>query len=200
MIGFIGLGLMGSRMAGRLLDAKHSLVVYNRTKAKADPLLEQGAVWAEHPAAVAQQCDIVFTMLANPQAVEDSALGENGFLSAMKEGALWVDCSTVNPSFSQKMSAEAEQRGIRHVDAPAAGSIVPAEQGQLLFLVGGDKPDVEACRRYLEVMGKAVNHVGGHGKGVSLKMVVNTLLAQAMAAFSEGMALANRSALRRTRC
>jgi len=189
-IGFIGLGIMGSRMAANLQRAGYELVVHNRTKVKADKLVTGGAIWADTPAAVArQQVELLFTALSEPEVVRRTALGEAGFLDHLSENALWVDCSTVNPSFSRQMAAEAVQRKLRFIDAPVAGTKQPAEQGQLLFLAGGSQADVDACRPLFEVMGRAVVHLGGHGMGTSMKMVVNLMLAQAMATFSEAMAL-----------
>jgi len=188
-IGFIGLGIMGSRMAANLQKAGHELVVHNRTKAKADDLVTGGAVWAGTPAAVAGQVELLFTVLAHPEAVQAAALGEQGFLDSLPERALWVDCSTVNPSFSRRMAGEAAKRGLRFVDAPVAGTKQPAEKGELLFLAGGDEADVDACRPYFDVMGRAVLHLGRQGMGTSMKMVVNLMLAEAMIAFSEAMAL-----------
>src|SRR5450631_4453058 len=112
-IGFIGLGIMGSRMASNLQKGGHSLVVYNRTREKADSLIAEGALWADSPAALASQVEVVFTMLAHPAAVEEAALGPDGFLSRFAPGRIWIDCSTVNPSFSRKMAAAAEAHGIR---------------------------------------------------------------------------------------
>jgi glyoxylate/succinic semialdehyde reductase len=189
-IGFIGLGIMGSRMAANLRKKGHDLVVHNRTKEKAGPLLAQGAVWAPTPADVAKQASIVITMLSTPDAVTDAALSERtGFLGHLAEQALWVDCSTVNPSFSKRMASEAKQRKVRFLDAPVGGSKVPAEQGQLLFFVGGEKDDLEEVRPLLDAMGKAVFHMGGHGRGTSMKIVNNVMLAQAMVAFSEAIVL-----------
>ncbi len=189
-IGFIGLGLMGCRMAANLQRKGHDLVVYNRTRSKADPLIANGAVWAHTPAEVAGQTAVVITMLAKPDAVAETALlGKNGFLHRFAPNSLWIDCSTVNPSFSRIMAAESKQRKIRFIDAPVAGSKGPAEQGQLLFYVGGEKADVEEARPLLEAMGKAVFHVGGHGMGTAMKMVNNIMLGQAMAAFSEAIVL-----------
>jgi 3-hydroxyisobutyrate dehydrogenase/glyoxylate/succinic semialdehyde reductase len=189
-IGFIGLGIMGSRMAANLQKKGHELVVYNRTKQKADPLIAAGAVWAPTPADVAKQVTIIFTMLAKPDAVAETALiGKHGFLNHLVDNSLWVDCSTVNPSFSRLMANEAKQRKVRFIDAPVAGSKGPAEQAQLLFFAGGEKADVDEARPLLEAMGKAVHHVGGHGMGTSMKMVNNLILAQAMVAFSEAIVL-----------
>lgn len=188
-IGFIGLGIMGSRMAANLLGHGHDLVVFNRSKEKADSLIGNGATWADTPASAAERVELLFTMLAHPAAVTEAALGDRGFLRALRPNALWVDCSTVNPSFSRKMAAEAHQHGVRFLDAPVGGSKNPAEQAQLVFIVGGDKADVEAVQPLFEIMGSRVVHVGGHGMGTSLKLVINQQLATAMAAFSEGMVL-----------
>ena len=189
-IGFIGLGIMGSRMAANLMKKGHELVLFNRTKQKAEPLIRAGAVWASTPADVAKQVTVLFTMLAKPDAVAEAAvLGNNGFLNHLAEKALWIDCSTVNPSFSRLMAGEAKARKVRFIDAPAGGSKGPAEKGQLLFFVGGEKADVDEALPLLEAMGKAVFHVGGHGMGSAMKMVNNLILAQAMVAFSEAMIL-----------
>ena len=189
-IGFIGLGLMGSRMATNLLRrAGYDLVVHNRTRAKAELVLDLGATWADSPAQLGKEVDLLFTMLAHPEAVMQMALGEEGFLDALPRGALWADCSTVNPSFSREMAGRARQRGIRFLDSPVAGTLGPAAEGELLFLVGGDPEDVEACRPLLEVMGRKIVHVGGHGQGTGLKMAINLLLGQAMLAFSEALVL-----------
>jgi len=189
-IGFIGLGIMGSRMAANLQKKGHELVVYNRTKQKAGPLIAAGAVWAPTPADVAKQVTVLFTMLARPDAVAETALiGRYGFLNHLADNSLWIDCSTVNPSFSKLMALEARQRKVRFLDAPVAGSKGPAEQAQLVFFVGGEKTDVDEARPLLETMGKAVVHVGGHGMGTSMKMVNNLIVAQAMVAFSEAVTL-----------
>jgi len=188
-IGFIGLGIMGSRMAANLQKAGHSVVVHNRTREKAEPLLSHGATWADTPAELAAQVEIIFTMLANPEAVQEAALGKDGFLSALASGHMWVDCSTVNPSFSMEMAAQAHALGIRFLDAPVTGSKGPAALGKLIFWVGGDTADLEECRPLFECMGNRIVHGGGHGMGASLKMVMNQLLGTTMAAFAEGLVL-----------
>jgi 3-hydroxyisobutyrate dehydrogenase/glyoxylate/succinic semialdehyde reductase len=189
-IGFIGLGIMGSRMAANLLKKGHEIVVYNRTKEKANALIAQGALWADSPAEVAKHVNILFTMLSRPDAVAETALlGKRSFLETLLPNSLWVDCSTVNPSFSKLMAGEAKARGVRFLDAPVAGSKGPAESGQLLFFVGGDKADVETARPLFEAMGKAVFHLGGHGMGSAMKMVNNIMLNAAMTAFSEAVVL-----------
>jgi 3-hydroxyisobutyrate dehydrogenase-like beta-hydroxyacid dehydrogenase len=188
-IGFIGLGIMGSRMAANLQKSGHSLVIYNRTRDKAESLLAQGAQWADSPADLAAQVNVVFTMLAHPAAVEEAALGPDGFLSRLAPGQMWIDCSTVNPSFSRKMAAEAQSHNLRFLGAPVSGSKDMAAAAKLTFLVGGDASDLATCRPLLECMGNKIIHCGGQGMGASLKMVMNQLLGTVMAAFAEGLVL-----------
>ena len=188
-IGFIGLGIMGSRMAANLQKQGHSLVVFNRTRAKAEPLLGSCGTFSDSPAKLAEQVDLLFTMLAHPDAVEQAALGANGFLDHLKPNALWIDCSSVNPSFSKRMAAEAARREVHFVDAPVTGSAPTAAEAKLIFWVGADPDDLERVRPLLLCMGNKIVHTGGHGSGTSVKMVVNVLMGNAMAAFAEGMAL-----------
>jgi 3-hydroxyisobutyrate dehydrogenase-like beta-hydroxyacid dehydrogenase len=188
-VGFIGLGIMGSRMAANLQGRGYKLIVFNRTRDKAEALLRGGATWATTPVGVADQADILFTMLAHPEAVEAIALGKDGFLRAMRPGSIWVNSSTVNPSFARRMAEEARANGVRYLDAPVTGSKDAAASGDLLFMVGGNALDLEACRPLLSSMGKRIVHVGRQGLGSALKMVNNLLGAVAMAAFAEGAAL-----------
>jgi 3-hydroxyisobutyrate dehydrogenase/glyoxylate/succinic semialdehyde reductase len=188
-VGFIGLGTMGSRMAANLQKQAQSLVVFNRTRGKAEPLLADGAKWADSPASLGEQVEIIFTMLARPDTVEEAALGKDGFLSRLAKGRLWVDCSTVDPTFSKKMAAAAQARGIRFLDAPVSGSKIPAAQAKLIFWVGGDAPDLEEIRPMLQCMGSKIVHCGGPGTGASMKMVMNQLLGTQLAAFAEGLVL-----------
>jgi 3-hydroxyisobutyrate dehydrogenase-like beta-hydroxyacid dehydrogenase len=188
-IGFIGLGIMGSRMAGNLQKHGYELVVFNRTRAKAQPLLDKGAAFAESPAILAEQVDVLFTMLAQPDAVAQVALRANGFLGHLKPNSLWVDCSSVNPSFSKKMATAANAQQVRFLDAPVTGSAPVAAEAKLVFWVGGDATDLEACRSLLLCMGRKIVHAGGQGMGTSMKMVINLLLGAAMASFAEAMAL-----------
>jgi 3-hydroxyisobutyrate dehydrogenase-like beta-hydroxyacid dehydrogenase len=188
-IGFIGLGIMGSRMAANLQKGGHALVVFNRTREKAESLLADGARWAESPEDLASQVEVVFTMLAHPAAVEEAALGQHGFLPRLAKGQIWIDCSTVNPSFSRKMAVEARARGIRFLGAPVSGSKSVAATAKLTLLVGGEAADLEACRPLLNCLGHKIIHCGGPGMGAALKIVMNQLLGTVMAAFSEGLVL-----------
>ncbi len=188
-VGFIGIGIMGLPMATNLLKHRVDLTIHNRTRAKAEPLIADGATWADTPKALARQVDLLFTMLATPESVGAVARGTAGFLEHLQPGSLWVDCSTVNPSFSREMAAETHARDIHFLDAPVVGSRVPAEQAQLLFLAGGDECDVHACQPFFAAMGRQVIHVGEHGTGSGMKMLFALLLGQSMLAFSEALLL-----------
>jgi len=188
-IGFIGLGIMGSRMAANLQKQGHCLVLFNRTRDKAQALLGPCGKSADSPAELAGQVDVLFTMLAHPDAVEQAALDANGFLNHLRPNALWADCSSVNPSFSKKMAAEAARREVHFVDAPVTGSAPVADEAKLTFWVGADPADLERIRPLLLCMGNKIVHTGGNGTGTSMKMVINLLLGNAMAAFAEAMAL-----------
>lgn len=188
-IAFIGLGIMGSRMAKNLQKTGATLIVHNRTKEKADELLEAGAEWASSPKEAAEAADLVFTMLSNPQIVEEMYEAEDGLKVGLKKGALWVDSSTVNPSFSRKIADELHENGVRFLDAPVSGSLVPAEKGELIFLVGGEKADFDEAKPYFDAMGKTSHFLGENGKGSSMKLLVNLLLAQSIAAFTETLHL-----------
>jgi 3-hydroxyisobutyrate dehydrogenase-like beta-hydroxyacid dehydrogenase len=188
-IGFIGLGLMGSRMAEHLLQEEHELFVYNRTSAKAQPLLDKGAKWSPSPRHLAAEVELLFTMLTAPAVVSEAAAGEHGFLMGLRSGALWVDCTTVNPSFSIEMNSLAKERNVHFLDAPVIGSIVPAQQGQLLFVVGGDQESFNRCEPYFNLMGRHAIHVGETGKGSAFKMLSNLMLGVTMTAFRDALRL-----------
>ncbi|MHB0775965.1 NAD(P)-dependent oxidoreductase [Halomonas sp. WWR20] len=189
-VAFIGLGIMGSRMARNLMQHPEvNLTVYNRSPQPRQALAEAGATAADSAAQAVRDAEIVFTMLASPEVVETVAFGEEGFVASMREGALWVDCSTVNPSFSVAMAKRADAHGLRFVDAAVAGSKPPAEAGELSFLVGGETADFERIEPLLQCMGKKVMHVGKIGQGTAFKMLVNALLAQSMLAYSEAAVL-----------
>lgn len=188
-IGFIGLGIMGSRMAANLQESGYDLIVHNRTASKVQALLDSGAEWAATPAELAPQVNMLFTMLAHPDAVAETALGQEGFLPHLPDGALWIDCSTTNPSFARRMAAQAAAHGVRYIDAPVAGSKDAAADAELTFIAGGAEEDLEDCHPEMESMGKRIIHAGGTGMGTALKVVFNHQLAIGMAAFAEGMVL-----------
>ena len=138
-IGWVGTGVMGVSMCGHLLDKGHAVTVFNRTKAKAQPLLDKGATWAESPRAVAAQSDVVFTMVGFPQDVRDVYFGENGVLAGVKRGTVLVDMTTTAPSLAQEIAAAAKAKGAQAIDAPVSGGDVGARNATLSIMVGGDK-------------------------------------------------------------
>lgn len=188
-ITFIGLGIMGSRMATNLLKQGGDLTVYNRTKAAADLLVEAGAKSADSIAEAVREADIVFSMLSTPEVVESVFMETNGALSHMKKGTIWVDCSTVNPSFSVSASACAKSYEVQFVDAPVAGTKPQAAAAELVFFVGATSDLLATIQPYLDSMGHKVIRIGETGKGSAFKMLVNVMLAQSMLVFSETLLL-----------
>ena len=183
-IGFVGLGRMGQAMAGRLLAAGFPLTVYNRTRARADELVAKGAVWAESPAAVAAQSDIVMTILTDDQAVKQVFLGAEGFLAGEVQGKLFVEMSTIRPMTIRDLRPHVEQAGAHLLDAPVSGSVAPARQGQLLVIAGGRAEDLERARPALEQIGRRIVYMGASSAGTTMKLVLN----MPMAIFWEGLA------------
>ncbi|MEL6845034.1 MAG: NAD(P)-dependent oxidoreductase [Bacteroidota bacterium] len=195
-ITFIGLGIMGENMASNLLQATDTqLTVWNRSPEPVERLVAKGAHKADSLAAAVAEADIVFTMLSTPAVVEDIAFGEAGFLDQMQANALWVDCTTVDPASSRRSAKQAQQRNIRFVGAPVAGSKPQAAKALLVFYLGGDAADVAEIEPYTSLMGQKNLHLGEHGMGSSLKMLVNGLLAQSMLAFAEAVALGEKMGL-----
>lgn len=189
-ITFLGLGIMGSRMAANLLKQNDiDLTVWNRSaSALEDPILAGSTKETSLTAAVAQ-ADLVFSMLARPEAVAEVFFGEGGALAAMKADALWVDCSTVDPAFSRRSSQEATAADVRFFDGPVAGSKPQAEGAQLAFFLGAQADVVDPIRPYLELMGAKIIPFGKVGQGSAFKLVVNMMLAQSMVVFSEALQL-----------
>jgi 3-hydroxyisobutyrate dehydrogenase-like beta-hydroxyacid dehydrogenase len=188
-VSFIGLGIMGSRMAANLLKNKVEVTVFNRSKDIVKKLVGMGAKEASSVQEAVQRADLVFTMLSTPEVVEKLFLEEGGAIYAMQENAIWADCSTVNPSFSRKAAEAASRARIRFLDSPVAGTLPHAENAELAFFVGGEKATVELVEPDLKLMGKKVLHIGENGKGASFKMLVNMMLAQSMVIFSEAVLL-----------
>ena len=188
-VSFIGLGIMGSRMAKNLLKNGTELTVYNRTRSAAEELEAMGAAVADTVDGCIDGADVVFTMLSKPQVVCDLAFGPDGFLAKMKSNALWLDCSTVNPSFSKTAANKARAKGIRFLDAPVGGTKSHAENAELVFFVGGNAADLEEISPLLDHMGRKNIHVGEQSKGSALKMLINGMLGQSMIVFAESLLL-----------
>ena len=188
-ITFIGLGIMGSNMAFHLIKNKVNLTVYNRTDKNIDSLRGMDVTIADSLQNAVQDADIVFSMLSTPEAVEDVFFGKGNVLNFMRANTIWVDCSTVNPSFSITSSKKAKASKIQFLDAPVAGSKPQAQNAELVFFVGGSKKIITIVEPYLLMMGKKIIQLGDIGQGSSFKMLVNCMLAQAMLTFSEAVLL-----------
>ncbi|MEM7368853.1 MAG: NAD(P)-dependent oxidoreductase [Bacteroidota bacterium] len=197
-VSFLGLGIMGSRMAANLAQNKVSLTVYNRSADKAETFRSAGAAVASSVQQAVAEADVVFSMLSTPVVVKELATGEQGFLQQMKQQAVWIDCTTVNPSFSREMAQHAAEANIRFLEAPVAGTKPHAENAELVFFVGGAEADLKEVASLLDVMGRKTVYVGGSGMGSSLKMLVNAMLAQSMVMFSESVVLGEKMGLDRS--
>jgi 3-hydroxyisobutyrate dehydrogenase-like beta-hydroxyacid dehydrogenase len=198
-LGFIGLGAMGSRMAGRLLAAGSDLTVYNRNRERARSLEARGARVAATPRDLAAGADIIISSLADDAAVENVMMGAEGALAAARSGAIVLEMSTVSPETPRKLYAEACRTRIQFLDAPVSGSTPQAEQGQLVIFVGGEEAVYNQCRPILGVLGKASFYLGPSGSGATMKLCVNALLGLGVQALAESIALGLKSGLDRVR-
>lgn len=196
-LGFIGLGVMGSRMVTRLLNAGHTVIGYNRTPAKAQRLLDAGMRWGDTPRAVAEAADITLSMVTNTAALKAVTEGPDGILAGLGSGKIYVDMSTVSPAASRDLAARVSAKGAHMLDAPVSGSVITLEEGKLSIMVGGDAAAFEKIKPILQNIGPKVTHVGGNGLAVSMKIATNLSLAVQMLAFSEGVLLAEKSGIQR---
>jgi 3-hydroxyisobutyrate dehydrogenase-like beta-hydroxyacid dehydrogenase len=196
-LGFIGLGVMGSRMVKRLLEAGHTVTGYNRTRSKAQWLLEAGMHWGDTPRAVAAAADITLSMVTNTTALKAVAEGPDGILAGLAPGKTYVDMSTVSPAASRDLAARVSATGAHMFDAPVSGSVITLEEGKLSIMVGGDATAFERIKPILQDIGPKVTYVGSNGLAVSMKIATNLSLAVQMLAFSEGVLLAEKSGITR---
>ena len=188
---------MGSRMVKRLLDAGHSVTGYNRTKSKAQWLLDTGMTWAESPRAATQASDVVFSMVSDTVALRAVTEGADGVLAGVSPGKIYVDMSTVSPAAIRDIAKQVEAKGAEMLDAPVSGSSITLDEGKLSFMVGGKRGIFEIVLPYLQAIGPKATYVGGHGLAASMKVATNLSLAVQMLAFSEGLLLAEKSGIGR---
>ena len=196
-LGFVGLGVMGGNMVSRLLEKGHTVTGYNRTRAKAQLLVDQGMRLAESPREVAAASDVTFTMVTNTAALAAVTEGPDGLLAGLSEGKLLIEMSTVSPEASRALAAKVREKGADMIDAPVSGSVVTLQQGKLSVMVGGRKETFERAKLLLLDIGPKVTHVGDNGKALAMKIAVNLSLAVQMLAFSEGVLLAEKSGIPR---
>jgi 3-hydroxyisobutyrate dehydrogenase len=194
-IGWIGTGVMGASMCGHLLAAGHQLTVTNRTSNKAQPLIEQGARWADTPKAVAQKSDIIFTMVGFPDDVREVILGDEGVLAGAPSSAVVVDMTTSSPDLARTISAECAPKGINALDAPVSGGDVGAREATLAIMVGGEPSAFETVRPLFETMGKTIALMGGAGAGQHTKMTNQILIAGTMIGVVESLLYAERAGM-----
>jgi 3-hydroxyisobutyrate dehydrogenase-like beta-hydroxyacid dehydrogenase len=198
-LGFIGLGAMGGRMAGRLLAAGYDLTVHDRTRERARPLEQRGAKFAPTPERVAAVVDIVLSSLTDDAALEEVMFGVKGALAGARPGTVFIEMSTVSPRASARLHEAVTTRSLAALDAPVSGSTPQAENGQLMILVGGNEEVYRRCRPILSVLGEEPFYMGPAGSGTAMKLCLNTLLGVGIQALAEAIALGLRGGLDRER-
>jgi 2-hydroxy-3-oxopropionate reductase len=193
-VGFVGLGIMGRPMARNLMEAGRELVLYNRTRQKAEELAKEGGgEVAGSPSEVAQSSGVIFTMLPGPPEVEEVVAGEDGLLEGAGESSLIVDMSTSSPVLARELARIARGRGVGMLDAPVSGGDVGAEEGTLSIMAGGSEEDFERARPLFEVMGETVTHVGPPGTGQVVKACNQIVVALTIEAVGEALVLGSRA-------
>ncbi|AZG38765.1 NAD(P)-dependent oxidoreductase [Bacillus velezensis] len=194
-VGFIGLGVMGNSMASHILEAGYPVLVYTRTKQKAEEILNKGAVWQETVKDLSEKADIIITMVGYPSDVEEIYLGENGILRHAKEEAFVIDMTTSKPSLAKKIAEQAKEKSIHALDAPVSGGDIGARNGTLAIMAGGEKEAFEACLPLFSVMGENIQYQGPAGSGQHTKMCNQIAIAAGMVGVAEAMAYAEKSGL-----
>ncbi|GAC1429033.1 MAG: 2-hydroxy-3-oxopropionate reductase [Ktedonobacteraceae bacterium] len=189
-LGFIGLGAMGGRITKRLLDAGHTVTGFNRTKPKAQWLLDAGMHWGESPRAVAETADVVFTMVTNTAALHAIFNGSDGILAGLHKNSIYVDMSTVSSAASRHLASQVASKGAHMLDSPVSGSVITLEQGKLSLMVGGEESVFEQVKPILLSIGPTVNYVGKNGQAVLMKIAINLNLQVQFMGFCEGLLLA----------
>ena len=194
-IGWIGLGVMGAPMCGHLLRAGYATRVYTRTRARAEPLLAEGAAWADDPRAVAEDAHVVFTLVGFPRDVREVVLSPRGALAGCREGSVLVDMTTSEPELAVEIAHAAAARGVYALDAPVSGGDVGAREARLSIMIGGDAQVAVALHPLFALLGNTIVHQGGPGAGQHTKLVNQTLIASNMVGVCEGLLYAQRAGL-----
>ncbi|WP_455367254.1 NAD(P)-dependent oxidoreductase [[Eubacterium] cellulosolvens] len=194
-VGWIGTGVMGKSMCGHILTAGYKTTIYNRTKSKSQELLDRGAAWAPSPKEVANNSDIIFTIVGYPRDVEEVYLGERGIFQGSREGSILVDMTTSRPSLAQEINRVAQAKKIYTLDAPVSGGDVGARESRLSIMIGGDKEVMDTVRPLFELMGKNIIYMGPAGAGQNTKMCNQILIASTMIGVVECLLYSYRSGL-----
>lgn len=196
-LGFVGLGVMGGQMVNRLLSKGHTVTGYNRTRSKAQWLIDKGMKWADSPRAVAAAADVIFAMVTNSAAITSITEGPDGILAGLSKGKIFADISTASPSVSRTLAVKVREKGADMVDSPVSGSVITLQEGKLSVMVGGRRETFERVKPLLLDIGPKVTYVGDNGLALAMKIAVNLSLAVQMMAFSEGVLLAEKSGIAR---
>jgi 3-hydroxyisobutyrate dehydrogenase-like beta-hydroxyacid dehydrogenase len=196
-VGFAGLGAMGAGIARRLHDAGHDVVCWNRTKEKAEPLIEAGMGWAPSPRELAESVDVLLTMLTNTAAVEATAGGPDGLLAGLREEAVWADISTIAPDASVALAERVRAAGAWFLDCPVSGSPATLAAGEMSVMVGGDRRAFERIEDVLRAIGPKVTYIGPNGQAILTKVAINLALVVSVTAFAEGVALVEKAGVDR---
>lgn len=195
IIGFIGLGVMGKSMARHLLNAGYPLIVFTRTKEKAEDFIKEGAIWKDTVKDIAKEADVIITMVGYPKDVEEVYFGENGILANAKRGGFCIDMTTSKPELAVEIYKQAKERGISFLDAPVSGGDVGAKNGTLTIMVGGDEEAFQHCLPIFEKMGTNIVHQGEAGAGQHTKMCNQIAIAAGMISVCEALAYAKHAGL-----
>jgi 3-hydroxyisobutyrate dehydrogenase len=198
-LGWIGTGVMGSSMCGHLLTDGYRITVHSRTKAKAQPLLDRGAQWAEHPRAVVAESDVLFTMVGFPQDVRTVYFDETGVLAGTRAGMILIDMTTTQPSLSREIAVAASAKGLAAIDAPVSGGDIGAKNAALSIMIGGDTTSVQAVMPLFELLGKKIVHQGGPGTGQQAKLCNQIVIAGTMVGVCESLLYGYKAGLDLTR-
>jgi 3-hydroxyisobutyrate dehydrogenase len=196
-IGWIGLGEMGGRIVERLLGEGEQVVGWNRSAGRTEPLEPLGLQVAATPREVAERSDVVFSMVTNAAAVQEIVRGDDGVLAGLRDGAVLVEMSTIDPDISRALAREVQDGGGRMLDCPVSGGVGAVATGDLSLMVGGDEGALEQVRPVLDIIGKKVTHIGDNGQALVMKIAINLSLAAQIIAFSEGVLLAEKSGITR---
>jgi 3-hydroxyisobutyrate dehydrogenase-like beta-hydroxyacid dehydrogenase len=196
-VGFIGLGAMGALIVPRLMAAGHSVTGWNRSRDKAAALIAAGMTWADTPRAVAERCEIVFSIVTDGAAVRAVALGDDGVLKGLRERGIYADMSTIAPDTSRAVAAEFAKAGRHMLDSPISGSPVTVKAGNASVMVGGDASAFERAKPVMLAIGPKVTHIGASGLACQMKIAVNLLLMVEVIAFGEAIALAEKGGVNR---
>lgn len=197
-LGFVGLGAMGQLIVPRLMAAGHKVTGWNRSRDKARELMASGMAWGDTPRAVAEQSDIVFSIVTDAAAVEAVALGPDGVVSGLRTGGIFIDMSTIQPEASRAIAAAFAKAGSIMLDGPISGSPVTVKAGQASVMIGGDEAAFERAKPVLLAIGPKVSRIGGNGMACQMKISVNLLLMVEVIAFGEAVALAEKGGVDRT--